>query len=71
MKFKSIKQMTTAKYRVNISWDHPQYSIDRYIDHYKLDLDPNFQQDKAGFLSSIVQNNMELRRNQRVETGGF
>jgi len=43
-RFQDIPQFTrTASYAVDICWDHLLASLDRYINEWKLEIDPDFQ----------------------------
>jgi len=41
--FNDIPQLTRAKYHVNYGWDYLADTIFREVDHYGLDVNPNFQ----------------------------
>jgi len=43
MKFRDIPKFTQTNYRVDVTLDYLLESIDRYKDHYDLDMDPDFQ----------------------------
>lgn len=43
MKFLEIPQLPKANYRVAMDLESVMYHIERYIHHYNLDMDPEFQ----------------------------
>ena len=43
MNFRDIPQMTNANYRVNVPWDGLQDTLERYLEKFNLESDPDFQ----------------------------
>jgi hypothetical protein len=41
--FKDIKQIPHSAYTVSVSWDESPFYINRYVEKYNLDVDPDFQ----------------------------
>lgn len=43
MKFSDIEQFPYCGYRINVSFDFLEETLDRYKEHYNLDMNPDFQ----------------------------
>lgn len=46
MDFRSIpKQTRDGRYKIHVSWDELEWHLQRYVEEYNLDLDPDFQRE--------------------------
>lgn len=43
MRFQDIPQIKKSYYRVNIPWGYLDFNLERYVEDYNLDLNPEFQ----------------------------
>jgi hypothetical protein len=46
MDFRSIPKLTRdGRYKIHVSWDSLEWNLQRYVEEYNLDLDPDFQRE--------------------------